>query len=294
METENRGKAYENSMIGQYYFLNAKSDNKIDLKISIKNNPINIELKSDVSGRIDYGQSAIRQNENNTWEFTPKRTKWTRELADILTSAGALNYINYHWKETGYLKTDEAKIKQQYKNDKEKLKEEMKKLADYTRENMTPTINLLVDEDDNIFTRVTGSEYTKLDEQVSITMSQDILKNAINSYYKARGCNYIQIQNRGLYKIGNEDPLNELSNGEIEVPIFEPPTVSLIVRLKGSGGIRGYVYTTALTIPNGFTYGNQNAYIKQTDANEDRSKNIPINLDNSEFKEYLKNLNISQ
>ena len=84
------------------------------------------------------------------------------------------------------------------------------------------------------------------------------------------------------------------NKGEIQVPIFEPPNVSLIVRLKGSGGLRGYVYTTSLTIPNGFSYGNQNAYIKQTDPNKDRSRNIPINLDNSEFKEYLKNLNISQ
>lgn len=294
METENRGKAYEESMRSQYSFLNSSSDNKIDLKISIKNMPINIELKSDTTGRIDYGQSAIRQKEDNSWEFTKKRNKWTRELSDILTEAGVLSYISHHWRDTGYNKTDESKIKEKYKNDKEKLKEELKKVADYTRQNMTPTINLLLDENDDIFTRATGYEYSKLDEEVSIVINQHILKTAINSYYKTRGCHYIQIQNKGLFRISDKDPLSDLTKKAITVPLFEPPSVSLVVRLKGSGGVRGYIYTTALTVPNGFANGIQTANINMTYPTGDRSKNISINMDNIEFKDYLKYLNTSQ
>lgn len=292
METENRGKAYERAMISKYSFLNASSTSKIDMYFNIKGKRINFELKSDVSGRIDYGQSAIRFNSNDEWEFTEKRTKWSKELKDILISAGVLNIINSHWKNEGYNKTEEAEIKRKYASNPERKKQELKKIADWTRENMTPTINVLVDEQDDIFSRVSNYDYKKIDEQIYMNINQDVLKTAISKYYASRGCDYINIQNKGLYKVSDNDPLNEISKGQISVPLFLPTQVGFIARLKGSGSSRGYVYTTSLTLPTGFSVGVEK--INQTLLGQSRSGFITIGLDDNNFQDYLKVLNNSQ
>ena len=201
--------------------------------------------------------------------------------------------INRHWQDQGYKKTEEAEIKRKYRSDREKLKEELKKLAAWTRENVTPTINLLIDEQDDIFSRITGPEsYKKVDEEIRLNIDQNILKTAISKYYATKGCDYINIQNKGLFRVSDKDPLNEISKGEIKVPLFLPTQVGFIARLKGSGSSKGYVYTTSLTLPTGFGIDSQK--MNQTLLGPSRSGSITVSLDDNNFEDYLRILNKSQ
>ena len=157
----NAGYKYEQDLTTDYYNFNAQSarvgSSGMDLSFSIKNVPINVELKytKNISAAkiLNYGQSSFYQRSDGTWDFVEKETQEEIERVELLTNAGILRFINERWK-------NKTNILEQI--NRTKNKQEAASLAEKQRELLGGQFKVGIDESRQILnknTEITEEEY---------------------------------------------------------------------------------------------------------------------------------------
>ena len=289
----NAGYKYEQDLTTDYYNFNAQSarvgSSGMDLSFSIKNVPINVELKytKNISAAkiLNYGQSSFYQRSDGTWDFVEKETQEEIERVELLTNAGILRFINERWK-------NKTNILEQI--NRTKNKQEAASLAARQRELLGGQFKVGINESRQIL-----NKNTEITEEEYPYSNLHQLKTAINSYYSKKGADYVQISNFGFYRLGSNDPIAELSQGQLTIPKFEPSIVTARVRLKGYGKGK-YGFTVALEaggFPPNTKVVSRLVEIKLSENRKTAYKvgsSMVINLDNQKFREYLMFLNQTQ
>tara|TARA_X000001388_G_scaffold71644_1_gene61600 strand:- start:2141 stop:3052 length:912 start_codon:yes stop_codon:yes gene_type:complete len=301
----NKGYQYELELSQRYSKFNARNaplgSSGMDLRFAVKGVPINVEVKytESFSGakNLNYGQSKFYQLSNGKWDFTDKTSEEGEQRTSILTSAGILEFINKKWNQKSLLE-ENLKLA--------RTKEEKKRVAAQERLRLGGEFRVgLIDNRAAFKYSAKKIEYVK-DEDYPFT-NLSLLKNAVQSYYSRKGADYVQIKNFGLYRLSSRDPISELSGGKISIPLFNPSSVLVRIRLKGYG--RGNYSFTAALEAYGFpsnTISASETVVKdireddsETSYNEKRRTSYKVgkffksDLDDINFKNYLNFLNQS-
>lgn len=202
--------------------LNAGFGTGPDIAIPSANNPgQNVLVEAKTSTAADFGQKAV----------TFDGTSWVpqydgTEPADIV---GLFNYLYYTY-------DFDAKIKASWKLPNSKLtaddlfeivnNRELSKVLYYEKE----------------LHKATGSSNPFQQTQL---ISGPQIVNSIVSYYNSKGVYYIQVKEKGFYILGSDNyGLN--SKLGVSIPLFNPPTASVVIRGKASNSDRTYRPTLTL------------------------------------------------
>ena len=308
MPQKNEGIKYEQTTYNKYYplglvpkgFKIAESGPGMDFQLQIKGQVINIELKKPKgSSGVDYGQAALGQNPDGTWFFSEtKNTKEQITLREILINSGAINFVNKRWNQISRIEQDKRRgIK------KSAEAHEIDRVNQYTQAR--------IDGKEAKYAKFAVKDLqskpkVKIRDQNIEYLEKNALQNAINSFYKAKGVHYIQIFKKGLFSIGNGDPLG------LNVPMFRP-IVKCEFRLKGRSGYYGsnhpdvvsgkrvekvgsYGFTSALKaegIPQNTTVSYDIVIENKSGVKSTIHRNYKIDLDDENFTKYLIELNQS-
>ena len=296
----NQGFKYESDLALDYSAFNAKHSGRgpgMDLSFTLNKRPINVELKftntPSSAKNINYGQSVFAQLPNGNWEFTSTGAEG-EERRELLRSIGILDFINQKWGDK--LSTYKEKIKQaNSRQERQSIAKQERRLR-----GALPRVGLIKDQD---AIKYSAKNIEFIQEEEYPFSNLWTLKNAVQSYYARKGADYVQIKNFGLYRLSNNDPIGDMSKGQIQIPKFEATNVLVRIRLKATGsenkGTRGYSWFAVLE-----AYGFPSNQIRitetiQKELNENRKlsykvgKHFNSDLDDKNFKEYLTFLNQS-
>lgn len=297
MTRSNLGYQYERTLGDSYRDFESQvaavGSSSMDLSFQLQNTPINVEVKftKNASGakNLNYGQTKLYQTQNGTWQFVQPTTEEEEDRISILTRAGILGFINQRWSSKKSTILEKLKL---VENKKEAARLAAQERA-FLGEN--PRIGLINDRE--AIKRSENNVHFIGEEEYPFS-NLILLKNAVQSYYATKGADYVQIKNFGFYRLGDRDPIADISNGQIRIPLFVPSTVFCRPRLKGYGKGK-YDFTVALE-----AYGFPTNQIQITETVEkEMSENKKLSykvgkffnsdLDDNKFKNYLYSLNQS-
>lgn len=304
----NRGYEYEQELVTAYRKLNSTGgqvgSGGMDLRFFIKNSPINIEVKfipkntPSAAKNLDYGQTAFYQTESGNWQFTEPKTDIAEDRIEILTRAGVLKFINEKWKDKKSTILSRLKSMNFGKNISKQDKAIARKMVEEERLYLGQLSNYGI-VDNKAAIKQSEKNIHFVGEEEYPYHNAHALKNAVHSYYSSKGADYVQIKHFGFYRLGNNDPISKLSNGQIKIPLFEPSTVLCRPRLKGYGDGK-YAFTVALNAYGFEPTTLQYHEVSETKISENRKntnkvgRSMVSDLDNIPFLEYIHELNQTQ
>jgi len=187
--------------------------------------PMKVESKVRRSANIaEFGSTIIHWDSNNKWYFPEEEKSGAPDIVNVLNMCGFINELNERWPEPAYRLTEADNIKQKYQYDENLQK---KYLTKYRKEAQTINKRFQIDTQD---------------QNSNITHEQ--LMDAMKNHYS--NSNYIQINEKGLFRLGDEDPIAQMTNNKITFPEFIPGSGQVIFRLKAHGGLRFATYNAAI------------------------------------------------
>jgi hypothetical protein len=285
--TQNAGHSYQKEIYNALRRFDSLNEvDGIDVTFSIKNTKMYLEVKGDTSSAIDYGQAAIERSDiTGNWEF-----KNQTEFTSILNNIGILDLVSRHWRGTEfYRKEEEIKLRQEIGT--QNASPIAKAAARHSRKKSTPHVSYVISESGEARRKIAREPPEIIDVNI-LGLNDKLLLDSIRNYYNLKGINYIQIKNKGLFRISENDPLEEISSGSLKVPSFQPSQAGFTARLKNHKTGQ-YDYTVALKIPGSLSLGMGYAYVPKTIAGSTQKTQIAISLDNNQFINYLDELNQS-
>jgi hypothetical protein len=287
---QNAGHSYQNQIYDALRKFNSlNEENGIDVTFSIKNTKLYLEVKGDSSSALDYGQAAIELSKGTgRWQFKKKD-----EFTSILDSVGILEFVSRHWQNNKHIYLKEEELRLRRSLGPQASAPIARTSARNARRDSTRQISYITSESGQAKLKIAGHAPEIIDVNLqSVGLDDNLLLNAIRKYYNLKGVNYIQIKNKGLFRISEKDPLEEISGGSLRVPLFKPLQSGFTARLKNYRKGQ-YDYTVALKIPGTLSLGVGYANVTRTIAGSPQKSQISVSLDNHEFINYLNELNQS-
>jgi len=226
----NRGQIYQNDLHQTYLSFpgseteygmgNKKTDIVIQTPI-----PIRVETKVRRSVNIaEFGSTVIHWDSNKKWFFPDEEISGAPDIVSVLNSCGLINELNSRWDQPAYELQKANKILQENKSN---LGLQKKELDNYRKASQKINQRFKIDSQDQT-SRIT----------------HDQLMNAMRKHYS--DSDYIQINEKGLFRLREKDPISQMTNNKITFPEFNPGSGQVIFRLKSHGGLRHATYNAAI------------------------------------------------
>lgn len=226
----NRGQIYQNDLYQTYLsFPGCKKEHGVGSKktdVVIETSiPIQVETKVRRSSNIaEFGSTVIHWDDNKRWFFPEEEVSGAPDIVSVLNSCGIIDELNSRWEQPAYELQEANKILQENKSNPSAQKKELDK---YRKASQRINQRFKIDSQDQT-SRIT----------------HDQLMGAMKNHYS--DSDYIQINDKGLFRLGKNDPIAQMTNNKITFPEFNPGSGEVIFRLKSHGGLRHASYNAAI------------------------------------------------